>query len=99
MVTIFFEAQWNNWPFFSKCALLLHWWPAIVRTLKAAAPGTFWHVPCDWSQKGNLRPVPNDDSKLFKRERQIAQREIVRERRRLLAAPEQQSLRFEDETK
>ena len=70
MVTIFFEDQWSKWPFFRKCALLLHWWPAIVKTAKTAKPGSFWHVPCEWREEGVLRAVPNDDAKLTKMERQ-----------------------------
>lgn len=50
-VVIFFESQWSNWPFFRKCALLLHWWPEVARTIKRAKPG-FWHVPCNYKEKG-----------------------------------------------
>jgi hypothetical protein len=26
-IVIFFEAQWSDWKFWRKCALLIHWWP------------------------------------------------------------------------
>jgi hypothetical protein len=68
LVVIFFESQWSNWKFFRKCALLLHWWPVIATKIKKAKPG-FWHVPCNWSEKGKLRRVSNEDSRKLKLER------------------------------
>ena len=82
MVTIFFESQWSEWPFFRKCALLLNWWPAIMRTAKTAKPGTFWHVPADWKLDGTLRPVSNDDAKLTKIQNQKSAKNAVRARRK-----------------
>jgi hypothetical protein len=99
MVTIFFEGQWSKWPFFRKCALLLHWWPAIVKTAKSSEPGTFWHVPCDWSEDGALRSVPNGDAKLIKLARQMAQREVKRAARRVRRLSEQPNLDLENSTK
>jgi len=81
-VTIFFESQWSNWKFHRKCALLLNWWPHVVKTVKTAKPGTFWHVPCDWEKDGKLRAVSNEDAKLTKIVRQIAARPFVRKQRR-----------------
>jgi hypothetical protein len=96
MVTIFFESQWSNWKFHRKCALLLHWWPHVVKTVKTAKPGTFWHVPCDWKEDGKLRAVSNEDGKLTKIQRQIAARDYVRKRRRAGAlAAAQGKLDFE----
>jgi hypothetical protein len=68
LVVIFFESRWSNWPFFSKCALLLHWWPVIARTIRKAKPG-FWHVPCNWVENGRLRRVSTEDPKRLKFER------------------------------
>jgi hypothetical protein len=51
-VTILFEAQWNNWNFFRKTALLLHWWEEVTTKIKTADKGTFWVVPAAWPQKG-----------------------------------------------
>jgi hypothetical protein len=72
MVVIFFDGNWNNWDFFKKCSLLIHWWPAIVRQLKTAKPSSFWHVPAIWPIKdgSKLRPVANEDLRLLKMERE-----------------------------
>ena len=69
-VVIFFESQWSNWKFFRKCALLLHWWPQVAAKARKAKPGSFWHIPCHWQEKGKLRKVPNEDPRLLKIERQ-----------------------------
>lgn len=100
MVTIFFEPQWSSWPFFRKCALLLHWWPAIIKTAKTAKPGTFWHVPCDWKADGSLRAVSSGDAKLTKIERQKAQQATVRARRKLARKnPDQPGLPLDGDEK
>lgn len=80
VVVIFFESRWNNWPFFSKCSLLLHWWPVVIKQLKTAKPGSFWHIPATWPEpgKGKLRSVPNDDLKMVKIERQKADGDKIR---------------------
>jgi len=82
MVTVFFESQWSNWKFHRKCALLLNWWPRVVKTVKTSKPGTFWHIPCDWKKDGKLRAVSNEDAKLTKILRQIAARPLIRKQRR-----------------
>lgn len=51
-VTIFFQRKWNQWNFFRKSALLLHWWEEIVIKMRTADKGTFWEVPCAWPPKG-----------------------------------------------
>jgi hypothetical protein len=85
MVVLFFDGIWNNWDFFKKSSLLLHWWPAIIRQLKTAKPKSFWHIPATWPIKdGNkLQPVSNDDLQLLKIERQKAARPKVRAARDL----------------
>lgn len=96
LVTIFFEPQWSKWPFFRKCSLLIHWWPAIVQTAKSAKPGTFWRVPSDFNPSGVLRQIPNEDAQLQKIARQLAQRDGKRaERRKKRAAGEQAELDFD----
>ncbi|WP_028350242.1 hypothetical protein [Bradyrhizobium murdochi] len=74
MVVIFFDGGWNNWNFFKKCSLLIHWWPTIVKQLKTANPSSFWHVPAVWPIKdgSKLRSVSNEDLKLLKIDRQKA---------------------------
>jgi hypothetical protein len=83
MVVIFFESSWNQWDFFRKSSLLLHWWPMIVQQLKTAKPTSFWHVPAMWPKTANakLRPVPNSDLKLEKMERQMAAQPKIRAER------------------
>jgi hypothetical protein len=71
MVTIFFEARWNNWNFFDKCAHLVHWWPVIDKKVRRAPKGSFWAVPLNWtaSDKGKLRKLSNRDPHDLKLER------------------------------
>jgi hypothetical protein len=95
MVTIFFESQWSNWPFFKKCALLLHWWPQIAMVAKTAQPGTFWHVPANWRDDSKLRQVSNDDAKLVRIQRQKANQAKVRARRAEAVEENQTTLNFE----
>jgi hypothetical protein len=68
-IVIFCESQWSNWKFFPKCALLLHCWPVIAAKLKRAPAGSFWHIPCNWPEKGKLRKISNEDPRLLKIER------------------------------
>lgn len=86
MIVIFFESRWNSWDFFKKCALLLHWWPNIVKKLKTAKPKEFWCVPCSWGEKGTLRRLSSDDQKLLKIEREKAAGEEIRKARALKRA-------------
>jgi hypothetical protein len=83
VIVIFFESSWNNWGYFKKCSLLLHWWPMLVRQIKTAKPGSFWHIPAAWpkTDEAKLRPVPNHDLKLEKIERQKADRPKIRAER------------------
>lgn len=70
MIVIFFESQWSRWPFCTKCAHLLHWWPVISAALKEAQAASFFHVPSTWDLSKGLRTVPNHDQKLVKIARQ-----------------------------
>jgi len=78
MIVFFFEARWSQWGFFRKCALLLHWWPVVVKKLKSAKPKEFWCVPCSWEANGKLRPLSNEDQKKLKIERQLADGDKIR---------------------
>jgi hypothetical protein len=73
-IVIFFENQWSGWKFFRKCALLLHWWPVIAAKIrsKRTKPGSFWHIPSNWPEKGKLKAVSNQDPKLLQIEAQRA---------------------------
>jgi hypothetical protein len=65
-IVIFFEAQWSDWKFWRKCALLIHWWPVIAAKIRRAKKASFYHVPCNWVESGQLRWVSNKDPKLLK---------------------------------
>ena len=84
-VTIFFERKWNDWNFFRKSALMLHWWEEISTKIKTADRGTFWVVPCTWPARGQaelrnvslglaqlLKDNPNKKAALRKPRTQIA---------------------------
>jgi hypothetical protein len=83
LVVVFFERSWNQWGYFHKCSLLLHWWPMLVKQIKAAKPGSFWHIPAMWpkTESARLRSVPNHDLKLVKMERQKADQPRIRAER------------------
>jgi hypothetical protein len=67
-IVIFFETQWSDWKFWRKCALLIHWWPVIAAKIKRAKKPSFYHVPCNWVEDGELRWVSNKDPKELKLE-------------------------------
>ena len=69
MIVLFPENRWNNWRFFTKCALLLLWLPSIAEHLKNASPKTFWRIPSTWIEKGDLRELSTDDPRLLRLER------------------------------
>ena len=72
LITIFFDPQWSDWKFFRQCALLMFWWPVVAATIRKAKPGSFWHIPCVWTPDGKLRQVSNEDLKLTRIKKQIA---------------------------
>lgn len=100
MVVVFFAPKWGGWPFCRKAALLLHWWPAILRKVKTAKPG-FYCVPCSWPEERKfekLREISTEDAKLVKMQKQIAEAEPKRQARKLKreALVGQESLALED---
>lgn len=47
---VFFPARrWNNLKVFDKTAMLIHWWPFILKQAGSSAPGRFYEVPISWS--------------------------------------------------
>ncbi|RVU21177.1 hypothetical protein [Methylobacterium oryzihabitans] len=72
MIVCFFGSQWSGWKFYKKCALVINWWPAIVKTMTIAESSTFWRVPTSWQEGGELDALPTEDKKLT---RMIRQRE------------------------
>lgn len=93
VVVIFFENIWNQWGYFKKCSLLLHWWPMVVKQMKTAQPGSFWHIPATWPKTENvkLRSVPSHDLKLEKIERQKADQHRIRAERAAKRDKEQEA--------
>nr|MCK7670075.1 hypothetical protein [Bradyrhizobium sp. 2S1] len=93
MIVLFFENAWNQWGYFHKCSLLLHWWPMIVKQLKTAKPSSFWHIPATWpkTESAKLRSVPNHDLKLEKIERQKADQPRIRAERAAKRQKEQEA--------
>jgi hypothetical protein len=82
MIVFFFDGQWNNWTFFRKCSLLIHWWPEIAKKVKRVKPPCFWHIPLSWHERSKLRKSSTDDPKKLKMERQIRAQKIVRRARK-----------------
>lgn len=51
VVTYFFERKWSTFSFFTKSAMLLHWWPKVREHMDTAGKGTCWEIPCQWLWK------------------------------------------------
>lgn len=52
-IVIFFEPSWNNWDFYKKVSLMIHWWPIICLKIKTADRGTHWVVPNRWPYRSD----------------------------------------------
>ena len=48
-VVFFMSPAWNRMNMFSKSAMMIQWWPAIVEKLKTARPGQFFQLPHQWT--------------------------------------------------
>jgi hypothetical protein len=83
LLVIFFEKQWSEWKFWRKCALLIHWWPIIATKIRRHKKPSFFHVPCNWLEDGELRWVSNKDPKEMK----LEQRTRVAKRRKAKTKP------------
>ncbi|WP_131800228.1 hypothetical protein [Methylobacterium indicum] len=77
LIVCFFTPQWSNWKFNRKCALLINWWPVIVKTMASADKATFWQIPSNWQEDGKLISLPTDDKKLARIQRQLEKQEKV----------------------
>jgi hypothetical protein len=51
LITYFFERQWSTAHFFTKSAMLLHWWKPVRAHIDTAAKGTCWEIPYQWTWK------------------------------------------------
>lgn len=85
-IVIFFEAQWSDWKFWRKCALLIHWWPVIAAKIKRARKASFYHVPCNWVEDGKLRWVSNKDPKLLRIEQKARAAKLRRKKAKKAAS-------------
>lgn len=47
-IVIFFARAWNNLDGFNKAAMLIKWWPVILRVIESSAPGQMFEIPCSW---------------------------------------------------
>ncbi|MER8382335.1 hypothetical protein [Mesorhizobium sp. M1403] len=97
MIVIFFAPKWGQWPFCRKAALLLHWWPTILKHSKKAKPG-FFAVPCAWPDdgKGKLRTISTGEAKLVKIQRQRAETATKRQARKMKREAESQGRLFDE---
>lgn len=62
LVTYFFQRQWTGASFFTKSAMLMHWWPKVREHMGTAAKGTCWEIPYQWTWKDleNVSANPKD---------------------------------------
>jgi hypothetical protein len=51
LVTYMFQRQWSAGSFFSKSAMLLHWWKPARDHMETAAIRTCWEIPYQWTWK------------------------------------------------
>lgn len=96
MIVCFFGSQWSGWKFYKKCALVINWWPTIVKTMAEAERATFWRVPASWQEDGELDSLPTEDKKLLRmirqKERQARVAAERKARREALPADDQPEL-------
>lgn len=83
LTTIFFSPPWHGWKFCRKCALVMHWWPALLDTVRKPEPG-FFRVPKSWPDdaEAKLQPIPTEDLRMTKIEKQKANGDAVRASRK-----------------
>lgn len=65
LIAYCFERRWSDKNFFTKSAMLLHWWPKIREHMKSAPKGTCWEIPFQWNWK-DLIDVTADPAKISK---------------------------------
>lgn len=49
LVTYMFQRQWSDKSFFTKSAMLLHWWVPVRAHIDSAPQGTCWEIPFQWA--------------------------------------------------
>ena len=48
-IVFFLARQWNQMRSHEKCAMLIRWWPFIIKKMHGAQPGQFFEIPQSWS--------------------------------------------------
>jgi len=68
VVTYFFQRQWSGGDFFTKSAMLLHWWPKVREHMNSAPKGSCWEIPFQWTWK-DLSDVTADPKAIKEKKR------------------------------
>lgn len=48
LVGVVLPSRFNQADLWEKCAILVRWWPFVVRALEAAPPGAMLAIPAGW---------------------------------------------------
>lgn len=93
LVVILFPPAWSKWKFCRKCALIMHWWPAIAEAIRSATPGLY-QVPSNHpdDDRLKLRPIPTVDLKMTKIQSQLDAGPRKRAERKAKQAIQQEGL-------
>jgi hypothetical protein len=51
MIVFFFDGQWSGFSLHNKAAMLMTWWPEIIKKAKESKQGDFWEMPSNWTTK------------------------------------------------
>lgn len=51
-ITFMFAPKWGEANSFTKCAMLLHWWPKIQQYIEKSKRGQCWEIPFSWAATG-----------------------------------------------
>lgn len=60
MITFFFDTDWHRLPMNERAAMLMVWWPAVLKKAEDSQPGDSWEIPCVMKVKEMrfVRPPP-----------------------------------------
>jgi hypothetical protein len=51
LISYFFERKWSGRNFFTKAAMLMHWWPEVRKQMDTAEKGSCWEIPFPWTYR------------------------------------------------
>lgn len=63
-IVFFLGRQWNNMRGHDKCAMIIRWWPFILKQMHAATPGQFFEIPMTWNPCGFKVVTPPSSEQL-----------------------------------